>query len=304
MLAIPISSFLPSYNLDEAFGIQSPDEIIHLPNDTHIDITRALMHVPDSGVGMPRGRLDVAHEDADIYNQSGSDQDVSDEDGSDPEETAFTNSTSHHDPYPNNAPRRSFSIWKPPRGVTHLNKHAGRNPRDRYAVFRTFRFDMELRDLDAGGVSFGVLMRNALIHTDNSFRSAMWDKICHLAHIPELSLVVAGSSPGQVALISMTLPPPECGLPRGFRVEALLPRMSETDEFYRLGKLVPGTQQAYGRPHIHGIAVSPIPEREGCRRYGRRIRARRFRLMIHYSNHLILSYELSRGSEADELNGI
>lgn len=121
---------------------------------------------------------------------------------------------------------------------------------------------------------------------------ADYDRLNMLACIPELSLVLVASQVGRVALCTITRP-----VDRNSRLTAVVSM--------RLELVVPFKHEetAKTRPNfgLLGMAVGPMwGERE--RMEGRGLRPRRFRLMLHYLNHTILSYELSRDLETEELS--
>lgn len=170
---------------------------------------------------------------------------------------------------------------------------------NRYHVLRLYETELELRNLDLGSKSAGrelnVLCPQAL--------SMGWDQILPatrllfrgtnrlsmVAHVPELSLVVAASAVGRVLLVTPTrlTRPVKQGqgqLQHGFRVDWVLPRRS--DEMAHRQTVRP----------LHGMAVGPVQE-QGAGQGG----PRRFRLMLHYRNHDILTYELTREEEMGKL---
>ncbi|KAJ8104869.1 hypothetical protein ONZ43_g7651 [Nemania bipapillata] len=117
------------------------------------------------------------------------------------------------------------------------------------------------------------------------------ERFSNVLHVPELSLVVAGSMCGRVALITPTrLSDPHHSFQRGFRVEAILPK--RTDEDRRL------------RPMclLFGVAIGPIPSDKGSKTfYDHSLGERRYRIMLHYYDHRILSYEVYRNMMTSEL---
>jgi hypothetical protein len=118
-----------------------------------------------------------------------------------------------------------------------------------------------------------------------------YDRLNMLACIPELSLVLVASQVGRVALCTITRPVDRRSYLSdiiSMRLELVLPFNSE--------------ETAKIRPNfgLLGMAVAPMwGEREQMEKIG--CRPRRFRLMLHYFNHTILSYELSRNLETAEL---
>lgn len=96
--------------------------------------------------------------------------------------------------------------------------------------------------------------------------------------IVELGLVIVGSQVGRVALVSLTRPEDsfsQHGPVTMFRVDGILPTKKHEDE--KMRPPVP----------LLGIAVSPLQGQQMRER-------RRWRLILHYYDHSILSYELSR----------
>lgn len=170
-------------------------------------------------------------------------------------------------------------------------------------LFRALSTDIELQPFDRR--SAGIVCRNVLTHHSHQGRRTQpWDlrvayseRISMLVHVPELNLVVAGALNGRVALLTLTKAPAARAqgvrVRRGFRVDWVLPRRS--DEEKRI------------RPWctLHGIAVSPVPDPKarGLDLHGKRGRAphSQFRLILHYVDHTILMYDISRGAGSDDL---
>jgi hypothetical protein len=118
------------------------------------------------------------------------------------------------------------------------------------------------------------------------------DRLSMLAQIPELSLLVIGSATGRVLLVT----PTRMGGPNravygeaweyGFRIEAVLPRASDERKYCHLS----------GRRPLHGLAVGPaMYESEGRGKDAERPGGpKRFRVVLHYRNHDIWTYEVGR----------
>ncbi|CEJ90496.1 hypothetical protein VHEMI06279 [[Torrubiella] hemipterigena] len=176
----------------------------------------------------------------------------------------------------------------------------------RYRILRTFEKDLELRSLDKSASAscakeMAILCPDAVTfgHFQDPllrpfFRAS--SRLNMLAHVPELSIVVVASQIGRVLLLTPTkLPSAEedngivCLY--GMRPECILPR--ESDEL----------QPRKARRPLHGMAIAPIQEEHGIRRRAMEEAAapRRFRLMLHYRNHDILTYEITREEETDKL---
>ncbi|TDZ31711.1 hypothetical protein C8035_v001292 [Colletotrichum spinosum] len=126
-------------------------------------------------------------------------------------------------------------------------------------------------------------------------------RLSMVAHVPELSLVVVGSALGRVVLLTPTRSEDgvlclETPVRRGYRIDWVLPTRED--------------EKARRRPDcgLHGIAVGPVPEGGAT---GGLLRSddapapspatRRYRLMMHYRDHRILSYDIGRDERGEEL---
>lgn len=185
---------------------------------------------------------------------------------------------------------------------------------NRGCLFRTYLRDMELRKISSTGAA--IVCRGV---TGDAPRSQVFrhtERLSMLHHVPELSLVVAGSATGRVVLLTPTrtcgghhdLAEGIEGLPSatssrsakvsyGFRVDWVLPRAS--DERTQLKRLRP----------LYGMAVSPAPDcgnesdnlflqqpGRGPPRASGSV-GRTFRLLLHYRDHTIMNYEIRRDGE-------
>lgn len=175
----------------------------------------------------------------------------------------------------------------------------------RYRILRTYEKDMELRTLQDTGASnnaeIGVLCQDALAF--GAFREPALrpffrasSRLNMVTYVPELSIVVLGSQIGRVLILTPTkLAKPEAAQEgfwhHGLRLEWVLPRESEE------------TQPKASRRPLHGLAIGPIQEDHGVggTYVERGPTPRRFRLMLHYRNHEILTYEIARDDETDRL---
>ena len=184
-------------------------------------------------------------------------------------------------------PPCKISVGRPPKETVQRRS----NPvlPDGSSILRTYEVDIELRSSEEGGV--GVMFGNAIIqkkppHAVLPRIGMSHERLSNLLHVPELSLVVAGSMCGRVALVTLTRPKAhQPGLPkRGFKAEMILPTESQEDRGLR--PICP----------LLGVAVSPVFQADG------RERSKRYRLMLHYYDLRILSYELSRDSMTDTLS--
>ncbi|KAI2602018.1 hypothetical protein GGR54DRAFT_626074 [Hypoxylon sp. NC1633] len=165
---------------------------------------------------------------------------------------------------------------------------------DGSSIMRTYELDIELRSFEEGGA--GIMFEKVIDQSRpaNAVLPAMrmsHERLADLVHVPELSLVVAGSLCGRVALVTLTRPK-ESGLvfKRGFKIEAILP--TRDDEDNQLRPICP----------LLGVAVSPVPFSGNTDLADKPLGPRRYRIMLHYYDHTILSYELSRSSAADPLS--
>ena len=118
-----------------------------------------------------------------------------------------------------------------------------------------------------------------------------------IALAPELSLMAVGSPTGRVVLLTLTRKAApaerdEGTWEHGFRVEWVLPTGSDEDEHRKTL-----------RP-MHGMALGPVQMGDGIGGKvggGGPAMPRRYRLMLHYRSHDILSYELTREEETGKL---
>lgn len=170
--------------------------------------------------------------------------------------------------------------------------------KDGSSIMRFYETDIELRSFEEEGV--GIMFQHATRQTRptaevmDALPILEWarDRLSNIVHVPELCLVVAASMSGRVALITLTRPKGKSlGFKRGFKVEAILP--TKNDEDKRLRPMCP----------LFGVAVAPIPQAGSTGRWNKTVKVpRRYRLMIHYYDHRILSYEIHRDSITDDLS--
>ncbi|KAF9770611.1 hypothetical protein IL306_011824 [Fusarium sp. DS 682] len=177
----------------------------------------------------------------------------------------------------------------------------------RLFLLRTYEKDIELRSFSpipsrALPTEFGVICSDALKF--GRFRDPGLRRHFHatsrlnmIALAPELSLMAIGSPTGRVVLLTLTrkaVPAErdEGTWEHGFRVEWVLPTGS--DEMEHRKTLRP----------MHGMAMGPVQVGDEA---GGRVGGvgpampRRYRLMLHYRNHDILSYELTREEQSGKL---
>ncbi|KAK5629932.1 hypothetical protein RRF57_005647 [Xylaria bambusicola] len=157
--------------------------------------------------------------------------------------------------------------------------------RDGSTVMRTYETGIEFVGSDS---DVGIMFSNAIDQSnplDDAAHGLFFPtaRLAHLLHVPELSLVVAGSMCGRVALITLTRPINQnYSFNRGFKVEAILPQKTDEDRWVR--PISP----------LLGVAIGPIP--------GQTVGARRYRIIIQYYDHRILAYEVYRNNSNDELS--
>ncbi|OIW35380.1 hypothetical protein CONLIGDRAFT_566950, partial [Coniochaeta ligniaria NRRL 30616] len=188
-----------------------------------------------------------------------------------------------------------------------LQPHLSEN----FSIMRASTTSVELQSLDSKSAS--VLCRDVLPHHNHyRRRAAPWDlnpniseRVTMYLHVPELGVVVLGSLNGRVALLSLTRPPGRHGfgplrsgastkgvkVRRAFRVEAILPRKKDEDRGLR-----PWCT-------LHGIAISPVPDHraKGLALLADGWRPQTWRLILHYVDHTILMYDISRHEEEGDL---
>jgi hypothetical protein len=175
----------------------------------------------------------------------------------------------------------------------------------RYSILRTYTKNVDMRGLNPGET--GVLCASPLGVTRlarQPFEQSPL-RISMVAHVPELHLVVVGSEIGRVGLLTLTKINPngagapmqrKLGISRGFRVDWVLP--SKRDE------------EAALRPtsRLYGMAIGPVQESvlggssslllSDSESMTNRP-PRKYRLMLHYRDFTILSYEISRDAKGD-----
>ncbi|KAG6265077.1 hypothetical protein E4U47_006565 [Claviceps purpurea] len=177
-----------------------------------------------------------------------------------------------------------------------------------YQILRMYEKDFEMLPLDRTGNStrlseYSVICPRAIRMgpwSGGDLRTNFSDtaRLSMVLHIPELFLIIIGSPIGRVMLVTPTRlahPIEKAGglLHYGLRLEWVLPRRSDEDAF-----------RTWKRP-LHGMAVGPVQEagimgtREGKRRAA--MTPKRYRLMLHYRNHDIFTYELSREEETGKV---
>lgn len=123
---------------------------------------------------------------------------------------------------------------------------------------------------------------------------AQLERLNMMAQIPDLGLVLIGNQVGRVGVLTMTRCQAQCQ--SGFKIEAILPFKNEEDRGLRPTK------------PLMGMAVGPVQGMERAlpgaspRLWGEGEReARRFRLLMMYCDHTVLSYEISRPEGGEDV---
>ncbi|RDW67690.1 hypothetical protein BP6252_09086 [Coleophoma cylindrospora] len=153
------------------------------------------------------------------------------------------------------------------------------------AILRTYKNDIEL--IPASDSLITTTCKNIVrqIHPFQDHFLQHNERLNMTLQIPELSLVIIGSQAGKVALVTLTACDSEFFVTKPvatFRVDYTVPFRSQFQN-----NIVPPFP-------LLGIAASPLPVDMG--EAGKKRYPRRWRLILHYYDHSIFSYELSRGS--------
>ncbi|KAI0890618.1 uncharacterized protein GGS22DRAFT_151411 [Annulohypoxylon maeteangense] len=288
VLVLPESSFLPMKNKEEAIGM-ALDDARYVSNDKvgrWVDISLGIKNVENNSRVHPwvrwghhtqfafnpleprRVQLEVPWCDFGSSTSPPSKKD------------AMGDKMSRHE-------RESRTTFKPqPKLRTVL--------RDGSSIMRTYEMDIELRSFEEEGR--GIMFEKVIDQLRPSqavlpLMRVAHERLANLIHVPELSLVVAASLCGRVALITLTRPE-EKGLSfkRAFRVEAILPTAHDEDSDRR--PICP----------LLGVAIGPIPFSGSPELADKPINARPYRIMLHFYDLSILSYDLSRCSATDSLS--
>ncbi|KAK8088904.1 hypothetical protein PG997_003865 [Apiospora hydei] len=271
VVVIPETSFLATANFHESLGI-TPQKARFAENDRigrWIDTSRAIHSLPHIATNHPWARR--ANRVAPFEHQH------------------LVESDCWVEKF-----RDSSHSLKPVEVRPGKSKKRSKILKDGSSILRTYETDIELRSHEEGGV--GIMCQHATAQVNRpTFPLARWgiDRISNVVFVPELSLVVGASMSGRVALVTLTKPQPrndqfEWYFERGFRIEAILP--TKKDEDAGLRPICP----------LYGVAVGPLPVATGFGDNQARNNLR-YRLMIHYYDLRILSYEISRNVETNRL---
>lgn len=123
-----------------------------------------------------------------------------------------------------------------------------------------------------------------------------------ILQIPELGVVVIGNQAGRVGILTMTRW--QSQKQSGYKIECILPFKSQEEQGLRPKKPLMGI--AIGPIQGHETkpdAGSTMDASEGGTTGLRAIKgsSRRFRLMIVYCDHTVLSYEISHPNKGEEM---
>ncbi|KAF2790781.1 hypothetical protein K505DRAFT_419597 [Melanomma pulvis-pyrius CBS 109.77] len=124
------------------------------------------------------------------------------------------------------------------------------------------------------------------------------DRLCYTAQIPELGIFIVASPGGRAGIFSLTYFEGDYSDVFGFRLDHLLPFERQIGEL--------GLGEAGNR--LVGIAVGPVqgmldpPAGAEMGERTRSLGARRWRLMMTYDNHTVLSYELGKYPEREDMD--
>ncbi|KAI5466077.1 hypothetical protein BGZ63DRAFT_347252 [Mariannaea sp. PMI_226] len=171
--------------------------------------------------------------------------------------------------------------------------------KNRLHLLRTYEKDIEMRGFSRPGKKVreevGVVCPDALrfgLFNQERFHRLFQttSRLNMIAHAPELGLVAIGSATGRVLLLTLTrmrtpVDTPQGAWHHGFRVERILPTKEDEDR-----------HRKYLRP-LHGMAMGPMQGDSGSSAAF----PRKYRLMLHYRNHDIVSYEISRDESMGRL---
>ncbi|CZR50863.1 uncharacterized protein PAC_00737 [Phialocephala subalpina] len=121
-----------------------------------------------------------------------------------------------------------------------------------------------------------------------------YDRLCMQVLIPDLSIIVVGTQAGRVALVTPTRMSIHMSEAVTMRVELILPLKKQEDN-----------DRPWTEPLL-GVAAAPVwrgerKEVEGEEwKEGRKdVRAKAWRLFLHYMDHTVLTYELFRGGKEE-----
>lgn len=160
-------------------------------------------------------------------------------------------------------------------------------------LFRDIRFDANFKRRPPDSSHSQVLCQQALnqrMPPGFNYLTQM-ERLNMVAQIPELGVVVIGNQVGRVGILTMTRW--EARKQSGYKIECILPFDSEESKGLR------------PRKPLMGMAVGPIQGQETALPQESPSRGpqypRRFRLLMTYYDHTILSYEIFRPNGEEDL---
>ncbi|KAI8961855.1 hypothetical protein F5Y11DRAFT_348066 [Daldinia sp. FL1419] len=281
VLVLPESSFLPTTDYRDSLGLEK-DNIRYVTNGNignWFDISRGIKNVRDNSTVHPWVRWDKISRFS--FNPV-------EHRGSPPGGSWFEFDQKMKVPDPDVAQESQ------PGGARIVHAKGPRTIlKDGSSILRTYELDIQLRSFEEDGISVmfeKVIDQSRPPHAVLPLMRMSHERLANLIHIPELSLVVAGSLCGRVALVTLTRPPRRFLFKRGFKVEAILPLKRDEDNDMR--PICP----------LLGVAVGPVPFSGNVERASGPVGRRRYRIMLHYYDLRILSYEISRDSSTDVLS--
>ena len=156
----------------------------------------------------------------------------------------------------------------------------------------------------SGGLQSRVICRKAIQQEiPPRFRHLQQiERLNMVLQIPELGIVAVGNQAGRVGLLTMTRW--QQSVESGFKIEFILPFHSQEGKGLRperplLGMAIGPIQGHETRPDSGSGLETTDATATGARIATRS--SRRFRLMMMYHDHTILSYEICREPEGDEV---
>ncbi|KAI0600796.1 hypothetical protein F4775DRAFT_543476 [Biscogniauxia sp. FL1348] len=291
VLVLPESSFLPTKSYADSLGLK-PREAKYVSNDKigrWIDISGGIKHVKNNSTIHPWVRSGNTNRFA-----------------VNPHIQRRQRWESWYDFNSSQGPSWSVTIddqghQRIPPFQSKGKYQAGRKEVDRKlilgdgsSIMRTYELDIELRSFEENGVG---IMFERVIEQDRPLNTVLrpmrWshERLSNLIHVPELSLAVAGSLCGRVALVTLTRPVYENSpFKRGFKIEVILPTKKDEDSQFR--PICP----------LLGVAIAPMPCSGKLGKADEPLGTRGYRLMLHYYDLRVLSYEVYRNTATEELS--
>ncbi|ETS87575.1 hypothetical protein PFICI_01403 [Pestalotiopsis fici W106-1] len=273
VLVLPASSFLTSNNCYGTLGLPSEEvrRAQHPSIGSWLDISKAITYIPQNALYYPRSGGARRPTPAEIKERN---ENLS-------RNMKEMNRKIDLDWW--------FQQYSPGQALDTERMATSSTLDDGSSILRLYETGIELRphEKDKMGIMMQYAMNQVFPTPTNSvaFQFDQQNRLANYHFIPELSLVVAGSMSGRVALVTLTCD--QYGQ-RGFKVELILPL--KKDEEDQLRPLCP----------LYGVAVGPLPVGDRSEAHTPSM-SRRYRIMMQYYDHNILSYEFSRGMESDVL---